>query len=63
MFDFVNHTFHSDYSERQKASFIDFVDKGGAEGIQAVLVRVTEAGEFQQEATNKIDSDTVDDIV
>ena len=63
VFDFANHTFHSDYSERQKASFIDFVDKGGAEGVQAVLVRVTEAGEFQQEATNRIDSDTADDIV
>ena len=63
MFDFANHTFHSDYSERQKASFIDFIDKGGAKGAQAVLVRVTEAGEFQQEATNRIDSDTADDIV
>ena len=63
VFDFANHTFHSDYSEHQKASFIDFIDKGGAEGVQAVIVRVTEAGEFHQEATSRIDSDTADDIV
>ena len=63
VFDFAHHTFHSDFSEHQKASFIDFIDKGGAEGVQAVLLRVTDAGEFQQEATDRIDSDTADDIV
>ncbi len=46
VFGFARHTFHSDFSEHQKASFIDFIDKGGAEGVQAVLLRATDAGEF-----------------
>ena len=63
VFDFARHTFDSAFSEPQKVSFIDFIDKGGAEGVQAVLPMVTEAAEFRKEATNIIDSDTVDDIV
>jgi hypothetical protein len=63
VFDFARRKFHSGFSEEQKARFIDYVDKGGAEGLQAVLLTVTNAGEFQQEATNRINSDAVDDIV
>ena len=63
IFDFAHHHFHSDFSENQKASFIDFIDKGGAEGLQAALQAVTNAGEFQQEAASIIDSDAADDII
>ena len=63
VFEFVRHNFHPDFSEGQKSSFIDLVDKGGAEGLHSALLKVTGAEEFQQEATNSIDSDAIDDIV
>lgn len=63
VFDFARHNFHPDFSESQKKSFIDFVDKGGAEGLHSALLKVTGTEEFQQEATGRIDSEPIDDIV
>ena len=63
IFDFARHNFHPDFSENQKASFINFVDKGGAEGLESALLKVTGTEEFQQEATDRINSEVMDDIV
>lgn len=63
VFDYARYNFHSDFSANQKANFIDFIDKGGAEGLQAALQTITRSDEFEQEVTNRIDSDAVNDIV
>ena len=39
------------------------MDKGGAEGLQSALLKVTGTEEFQQEATDRINSEVMDDIV
>ena len=63
IFDFARHNFHPDFSESQKTSFVDFIDKGGAEGLQSALLKVTNTEKFQQEATGRINSEAMDDIV
>lgn len=63
VFEYARQNFHPDLSEDHKASFIDFVDKGGCEGLQAALQKVTRSDDFQQETTSKIDSDAAEDIV
>ena len=63
VFDFARQNFHSDFTESQKANFIDFLDKGGAEGLQATLQTVLHANEFQQEASEMLHSDVTDSIV
>lgn len=63
IFDYARQNFHSSFSEEQKACFIDFIDKGGAESVLIALKTVTNNNEFQQEAMNRIDSDAADDIV
>ena len=63
VFHFARHNFHPDFSESQKTSFVDFIDKGGAEGLHSALLKVTGNEEFQQEATGRINSEAMDDIV
>ena len=63
IFGFARQNFYSEFPEDQKASFIDFIDKGGADGLHVALLKVTRSDEFQQEAMDRIDSDSVDDVV
>lgn len=63
VFDFARRKFHPDFSESQKTSFLDFVDKGGAEGLHSALLKVRDTGDFQQEATGRINSEAMDDMV
>ena len=62
VFDFARQNFHADFSEGQKASFIDFIDKGGTEGVQTKLVSVTRSQDFREEVEGKISSGAVEEI-
>ena len=63
VFDFARSNFHSDFSSSQKASFLNFIDKGGCAGVQYSLSVTVNDHTFQQEAKDRIDSDAIDDIV
>ena len=62
VFDFARHNFHVDFSEGQKASFLNFIDKGGKEGVQTKLVSVTRSQDFREEVEGKISSGAVEEI-
>lgn len=62
IFEFARQNFHADYSESQKASFIDFVDKGGTEGVQTKVVSFTRTQEWREEVEGKISFGAVEEI-
>jgi len=62
VFDYARQNFHADFSEGQKASFIDFIDKGGTEGVQTKLVSITRSQDFREEVKGKISSGAVEEI-
>ena len=63
VFDFARQNFHVDFSKGQKASFIDFIDKGGTEGVQTKLVSITRSQDFREEVEGMIGSGAVEEIV
>ena len=63
VFEFARLRFDPDFTSAQRASFLDYVDKGGCAGTQRALVKFLKSEAFHMEATSRISSGAADDIV